>query len=143
MQRPSGSCRRSGFRIAALVLLGMATAEGEEAPRSRDRLPVPDPGQQASALKELRETFKADYGPNGPRDPSSFAGKLLKLARNTKQNPVRFILHREATRIAAAAGDVDLALAALDQEIAAFALDGRQERRRLLSTLGPTAKGKA
>lgn len=121
----------------------MAAAAGEEAPRPRDRLPVPGPEAQASALKELRDTFKADYGPNGPRDPSGFAEKLLKLARNTKQISVRFILHREAARIAAAAGDVDLVLAALDQEISTFAVDGREERRLFLSTLGPTAKGKA
>lgn len=119
-------------------------ADGNARPALTTRLPVPSAQEQAAALAKLRGDLGEDLNPRSPRDKSRLARTLLKLAgpASSSKPPVeagspqlaeRYVLLGETARLAASAGDLELALAALARLIKAYELDGRAERRSLLA----------
>lgn len=95
----------------ALLLAGVvATAQDEK------KLPEPEKESLAGAEKTIRELFKADYLKTRAVEKRSLAIKLFDQALETKDDPAsRFVLYREASALAAQAGEFGIALAALDR----------------------------
>lgn len=86
--------------------------------------PVPDPEKQKESEKLVRELFKEEYARKTAADRSALARKLLEQAQDSAGDPVsRFVLLREASDLAAQAGDVATSLKAIDQLGAAYAVD--------------------
>jgi hypothetical protein len=102
------------------------------------RLPVPAAPALAEAEKQIRSLFKDDYAKRAPADRVALARRLLQAGEETKDDDaLRYVALREARDLAAAAGDLDTAMAAIgrlgkgfdvdvpEQEAAAFAAAAR------------------
>src|SRR5688572_31975261 len=86
--------------------------------------PVPDAEKQLESEKLVREVFKAEYAKKTAADRSALARKLLEQAQDSAGDPVsRYVLLREASDLAAQAGDVATSLKAIDLLGAAYAVD--------------------
>jgi hypothetical protein len=89
--------------------LGVGLSRGE------DRVPVPSAEAIDSSTKLVRDLFKDEYARKMPKDKLALAETLFKQAEETKDDPAaRFVLYRETAKLAAEAGNVDLALRAID-----------------------------
>ena len=83
---------------------------------AQDRLPVPDGARLKKSEAEVREVFKADYAKQTPADRRSLAQRLLQNAVETRDDPTaRYVLLREASALAAPAGDLPTGLRAIDE----------------------------
>jgi hypothetical protein len=103
--------------IGCLVTLGlmMAALSGQEkkGPTPHE---LPDAQAQAKAEKTIKEVFKAEYAKKKAVDQIDLAQKLLAQGKETNDDPAaKFVLFREARDLASRAGDVDLAMHAVDQ----------------------------
>ena len=90
------------------------------------RTPVPDAAALAKAEKDIKDVFKDDFAAAKKRADAAaeLAGKLLKQAQDTKDNPAaRYVLFREARDMAVSAGDGAQAVAAIDQMSVDFAVN--------------------
>jgi hypothetical protein len=103
--------------IGCLVTLGlmMAALSGQEK-KDPTRLELPDAKAQAKAEKTIKEVFKAEYAKKKATDQLDLAQKLLAQGKETNDDPAaKFVLFREARDLACRAGDVDLAMHAVDE----------------------------
>src|SRR5687768_14385034 len=90
---------------------------------ARGSVPVPGPAAQAKALAAVKATFAAEYRKTRRQDRVDLAAQLLhQVAEPGNDDAARYVLLREARDIAAAAGDVATALAAVD--VAAVVFEG-------------------
>jgi serine/threonine-protein kinase len=93
-------------------------------PKPAPKQPVPEPDRQATAQRLIREIYKDDYERKKPAEIQALADKLLKVGIDTRDDwVVRFVLLSEARDLAIQAGDMDTALAAIDQLEADYAID--------------------
>jgi hypothetical protein len=131
---PDGSTFLSGSMDRTMRLWRLPPAgpdEGKpleiEAPvqKADKRVPRPDDAALASALKEIKEVYKADYTRKKTQeDIKAFAGKLFQAGVDTRDKPaIQFVLLQEARDQAARASDVDLALRAAAKLGEVFAVD--------------------
>jgi len=124
------------FCIATL-LLGSVGARFQEPQKAGP----PSPAEQAEAEKLIKEVFKEDYAKRAPADRLALAKRLLTEGIQTKNDPKsQFILFREARDLASQGGDVQTALAAVNQLTRRFAVDGAGMRNALLATAARSAK---
>lgn len=115
-----------------------APAPAPVAAKKAALLPVPDEPTQAAALDTLREVFKDDYGKRKAADRLALAQTLLERGKHPAQPAnERFAALREAGDLAAKLGEVDLALAAADELVKAFAVPAHEETGRALSAVTP------
>jgi serine/threonine protein kinase len=112
-----------GRALPAAEVLAIAKAKTEaEAPIVLP--PVPEAGAVAEAEKQVRDLFKAEYVRKGTADRVALAQKLLKAGEETKGEPaLAYVALREARDLAAAAGDLDLALKAVGRLDERFQVD--------------------
>src|SRR3954471_12634426 len=116
--RPGLSMKR--VALAAILLMIASICSAADAPR----LPIPDEPSQARAEATIRNIFKSEYASNQPAQRRALASKLLQQARDEKTDATsRFVLFREARTVAASAGDVVVALRAVDEMSSLFAID--------------------
>src|SRR6185436_15922 len=103
------------------ILLSLASyCSGADAPK----LHVPDEPSQAKAEATIRNIFKSEYDSNHPAQRRALAKKLLDQARDVKTEATsRFVLYREARNVASSAGDVVVALRAVDEMSKVFAIN--------------------
>lgn len=102
------------FALASLIVSTLAPAADE-------RLKLPTPEAVEKTTKEVRTIFKDDYVKTSPKAKVALAEKLLEQGLETKDDPTaRFVLFREAADLAAAGGDIDLALRAYETIQAEF-----------------------
>ena len=88
------------------------------------RVPVPANAAVVEAEKLVREVFRADYARRSPADRTALAEKLIRNAAETRDDPVaRYVLLSEARDLAAAAGNVALAIQAIDELDRQYAID--------------------
>jgi hypothetical protein len=104
-----------GRALPAAEVLELSKAKtGAEAPIVLP--PPPEAAAVAEAGKQLRELFKAEYARKGAAERVALAQKILKAGEETKGEPaVTVAALLEARDLAAAAGDLDLALKAVDR----------------------------
>jgi hypothetical protein len=103
--------------------------------------PVPDATALREAEKVIRDAFKGDYVKKNPADLSSLAKKLLAEAtKPQKDAPLHFALLEECREVAAQAGDVASAMAAVDELDRYFAVDSLAIRTESLAACMKSAK---
>jgi hypothetical protein len=112
-----------------------------------ERAAVPSAGELAKANGVIKQLFKREYAKTKLADRLALAAKLLELGTETKDDPAaRYLLFREASNIAAKAGDPVLAMRALDELTANFAVqvsDARIALAPLIIVGATTAKSAA
>ena len=105
-------------RMAPLILLvaGLAAiATGPMLGEARGqapapRRPIPAKAAQDAALASIKEVFAAEYAATKMEAKVALSQKLLETAKQEKDSPSRFVLYREAVRLASENGS----LSALD-----------------------------
>lgn len=126
------------WRRSILLLLGVpelflpACLLAQDPPPSL--LPEPEAAQQKEAEKGVRDKFKADYAKKSAADVQALAFRLFQ--RGTEVTPdfaTRFVLLREARELAIKAGDIDLALGAINEMAKVFAVDWGALRMAVLT----------
>lgn len=120
-----------------LILAFLASAH----PFQDSRLPIPAPEAQKESEKLLREVFKDDYAKKTPLQQAALAQKLLDQGRASKEDPVgRFVLYREARDLAAQAGDLDLAMSAVEAQASSFAVERGAAKHAVLLIVAKSKK---
>ena len=77
--------------------------------------PVPTKGEREIVSKQLKDIFKAEYSKRDPESRVAFSKKLLVEAATTNDPTPRFVMLTEARDLAAQAGDIETAFAAVDR----------------------------
>jgi hypothetical protein len=124
--------------------VGQAASKGgatEAEPKSEGkRLAVPDEQAQAKVLKVIKELYKADYAKRKPQEMLELAAKLTQEAADTKDDPAaRFVLLREASELAARAGDATVTLQTVDELAREFDIDVLALKAERLAAVIPAA----
>lgn len=120
--------------LVFLLLLGHLAAAGAE------RSPVPTAEAQTAAEKVIRDVFKEDYAraKKIPAAKATLAEKLFKEGEKTKDDSTaRFTLFREARDLAAAGGDITLALQVVDLMVADFNVNGSTMKGEVFDKVSP------
>src|SRR5262249_51216620 len=88
---------------------------------THQRAAVPPAGDRAKAEAVVKQLFKSEYAKTKVAERLALAAKLLEQGTGTKDDlAARYVLFREASDIAARAGDPVLAMRALDELTAQF-----------------------
>jgi hypothetical protein len=103
------------------------TSPGERKP-SADKVaakaPVPAGDALATAENVVQDVHRADYAKRKPAQMRTLAARLFQEGLDTRdKDAVRFVLFREARDLAADAGDLGLALAAIRELARHYAVD--------------------
>jgi hypothetical protein len=94
------------------------------APQKDTRLAPPSAAALGDTEKQIKDIYKDEYQKRAAADRIEFAKKLLKLAQDSKNDPLTFyVALREARDLAASAGDLETAFAAVDILAWTFAVD--------------------
>jgi len=102
---------------------------------------VPGAGEQGESEKVIRELFKAEYAKPAKSDKIDLARKLIKLARETRDDPAgKYVLLREAKDVGALAGDEAAVRDAIDDLAREYQVDPRAMRESALISAGQGAK---
>ena len=115
-------------------------AAGSSDPTAPKRLPAPAAAAIAEAEKLVREAHGDAYAKRGRGDRLALALKLLEQAGEADpegDGATHYVLLREARDLAAAGGDVELALSAAEEIAAAFRVNRAATK---LAALAPAAK---
>lgn len=137
--------------LAVLASLAPLAAEDEDVqprqtaapaaatPAAPPRQPVPPEAVQGERLKALREIYKAEYGKRRAEEREALARKLVEQGLATADDlAARYVFLREAADLATRAGDAATAQRAVEAIVDGFAVDGTEERLRLLGALAGT-----
>lgn len=105
------------------------------------RVPPPGPDQIKAAESLIRAIFKAEYARPDAAERKALAKRLLQDGRDTKEDPAtKFVLYRESHELAAQSGDLQTALAAVDEMSRIFAVDSSALKLGVLSTASKAAR---
>jgi WD40 repeat protein len=100
------------------------------------KAPIPKETELAKVDSFLKDAFKDDFD-KAKTDPTfrvNFVVRLLKAAAETDQDPpARFVLYRVARDLAARQGDVDQALAAVEEMASHFRINILQDQTSTLT----------
>ena len=131
-----------GWEITGLVEKA-STAESGSA--DVKKLDPPTDAQADVAMKDIRETFQADYAAlDGAEDYHDLAVKRLAQARQAAGQPLRcYALYREARDLATRGGDPALGLRIVEEMGKAYAFDVRAAKVEALETAGASIRGPA
>lgn len=123
----------------AVMLFAIASLAATE-PDKSERSPVPDSAALTKAEKTIKDIFKAEYAKKKTADQVDLAGKLLKQAEETNDDPAaRFVLLREARDIAAKASDAALASRAVDEMATRYDVPLLKAKLEMLELLDKSA----
>ncbi|MHC4253291.1 MAG: hypothetical protein ACYS9X_29580, partial [Planctomycetota bacterium] len=93
-------------------------------PAAPAKLPVPSLDERKQAEKLIRDLFKDEYAKRTVAGRQDLATKLLASARGTKDDPAGlYVLLTEAAELAATAGDIKTAVAAVALQTRRFDVD--------------------
>jgi hypothetical protein len=110
-------------------------------PSREARGPEPAAEAQKAAETLIRQTFKSDYAKRAPNDQKALARRLLRAAEETTNDPAaRYVLLREGRDLAAAAGDPDTALAAVDWLAAGYAVNAHTLKAAVVEAASRSAR---
>jgi biopolymer transport protein ExbD len=133
------ACVQSGFRVVVLAAppdmedVKNASREGKSA--------VPDVAAQRKIEQEIRTIYRADYAGTKPAELVALAGKLRQAASDcagADATVARYVLLREAARLAAGGGDVAAALEAVDEQAKWYEINLWTEKLQALETALPS-----
>jgi WD40 repeat protein len=109
-------------------------------PVKPQRVAVPSVEDQQIAERLVKQAFQAEYARRSAADKAALASKLLDKARETNNDPAaRYVLLREARDLAAQAGDVAIALAAVDELVKLYEVNEVETRVGALTAALKTA----
>jgi hypothetical protein len=107
----------------------------------QDRAPEPDANVQKEKLKVIKDLFKDDYAKKSPQDQIALGRQFLIRGMETKDDAgAQYVMLREARDIAAAAGDVDTSLRAVDEMSKVFAIPSMAFKLAALAKAAAGAK---
>ena len=113
--------------VAILLLVQAPVAPANPAPPPAVKEPVPPPAitEVKKAVKELKKTFKSEYGLRSPDDRKALADSLLKIGQEDQEDPaMQYALLKQAAELAAQAGDGLTVTLAIDELEFRFIVDG-------------------
>jgi len=115
-------------RLVVVFVLGVLPidAVAQSAHDDAEKLPVPDAAAQKEATKLVKEVFWDEYdAAKDDRQRVKLAEKMMAAASDMGDDPAgRYVLLRVARDVAAKAGDVKVALQAVDDLVGHFRTDG-------------------
>jgi hypothetical protein len=128
------------MRNVRLVIVGLTVFAVSGLPchslGTDERAAVPPAGELAKAEGLIKQLFKSEYAKTKAADRLALAAKLLEQGTETKDDPAaRYVLFREASDIAARAGDPVLAMRALDELTAKFEVKAGEARIALAGVI--------
>lgn len=123
---------RSVGSALALALFFAVSSRAEEAAK----LPIPKSAPQAKAEHFVREHYKADLALRDPADQLALSRKLRdEINQFADDQPLRFVMLRDARELAVNAGDLDAAFSAIDDMDRLFAIDARELKASAMTAL--------
>jgi hypothetical protein len=141
-----------GLLVGAALLSGeRVLGQEEEAEAGANvtspakKLAVPAAKAQLRALDQIKEVFATEYqAATSATSKQALAAALFNQAAKTeKDSAARFVLLRQSQELAAAAGDVEFALKALDETAKHFEVDPLTDKAELLKKASRSATGQA
>lgn len=109
----------------AIRLLFVLVVIGNSAQPALARRPVPPAEAQEAVERAIRKTYGDDYAKaKSHPEKVTLAAQLRRMAEDSQEAPFRqYVLLRQASKVAAEAGEADQALAAVDLLDKIFAID--------------------
>jgi biopolymer transport protein ExbD len=110
------ACVQSGFR-AVVLAAPLDAMDANSSPIGKTA--VPDVAAQRKIEQEIKTIYRADYAQTKPADCIALTAKLRQAAGDcagADATIARYVLLREAARLAAAGGDIAAALEAVDEQ---------------------------
>ena len=102
--------------------------------------PIPSLHDQAKAEQTIKKLFAGEYSDRTNTAREALAKKLLEQGAATADDmSVRYVSYREARDLAASAGDMKLAMAAIDAMDKDFVIDASDLRATAFATAAPLA----
>jgi hypothetical protein len=126
----------SALIVIAFLIAPPAFAQDEE------RVAVPDKEAQAQALERIKTIFPSEYAATTRDARSAFAQQLLELTEAEKDAAARFTLLKESVRLASDSGDVETAMAAVDEMARAFAISQATVQAFALANLSKSVQSR-
>jgi hypothetical protein len=109
------------LRAWAIWAVGVSCAA---AGLAAERIAVPSAGEQSEAEKAVRGVFGEDLAAaKAPAQKAAVAAQMLEAARKEDRGNLKFVLLRDARRLAVAAGDAKTALEVITATVSAFESD--------------------
>ncbi|HVE39598.1 MAG TPA: protein kinase [Planctomycetota bacterium] len=103
--------------------------------------PVPDSVSLRDSEKVIRDAFKGDYARKAPSDLQAFAKKLQsEAAKPQKEAALQYALLAETRDVAAQAGEIGIAMTAIEELDRTFAIDALTMKTETLATTMKYAK---
>ena len=123
-----------------LIPVAGATPPAQPAVAGKALLPVPSIADQKKVERALREIFADDYARKSAPFKLRLSKKLRVEARKSDEQPTaRYVLLKEASDLAAEAGEAQAALSAIDELIRLFDVNGVKLRSDTLALAGRNA----
>ena len=133
-----------GVCCLAAATWGQAATAPALGVASAGTLRVPDPVLQNKSQALIHQVFAKEFARTAPADRQALARQLLAQARDTKDDvTARYVALADSADLAAGAGDAATALAALDDMVRQFSVDGLDLRRAALVRAGAAATAPA
>lgn len=131
--------------MRALTLFGCGlVALSLHAGDTGKKLPVPSEAAQARALALVLDIFKEDIdSAKTPQAKAKLAANLLQQGKESRDDAAnRYVLYREALRLAAQAGAPALTLLAVEEMAGAYALNVFELKATALTAVAEHVSGK-
>ncbi len=110
--------------MASVLMSPLVFAAEAVATTAPTLLPIPETAIQNENLAILKKVFKDEYARHATEQRQALANTLLQQATLDKnQPPMRYVMLREATELAANSGDAPVACHAIDALAKAFTVD--------------------
>src|SRR3954462_4333149 len=121
-----------------LAILSVPSLTLADAPA--ERLPIPSATKQVEAEQRIKSVFKTEYADRTPRGRASLARRLIKEAAATSNDAdTPYVLLREARDRAAEAGNIAVALDAIDAMDQSYIIDALAMKADTVAKAGPSA----
>ena len=119
----------------------MATCARASADDGKSRRPVPDAAAQQKATSLIKDIFKDDFdAAKTSAKKLELAKKLIQQAEESQNEPAsQYVLLTEGRDLAVAAGEMPLALLAIDKTAEVFKIDSAAVKLEALNALNKSA----
>lgn len=129
-----------GLLATGVVIFSVCVLSGQTGSGSDNKRAIPDKTASDRAEQEIRNLYKGDYAKTKTSDQRELAKKLLKQGLETKDDPTaRYVLLREAARLAGLACDFQEAFRAVDALKRDYAVDAVALKMEALQSGSQTA----
>jgi hypothetical protein len=127
--------------VVVVLCLTLGSPLASAASLQDSRLPVPEKPAEKDAIGKVHDIFKEEYSRKGQADKLALSRKLLNQALQVNDDSAsQYVLLRESQDLATQSGNLESALAAIDELSKRFQIDGLFEKCAALSTAVKSAK---